>query len=66
MNALYYVVSWIINLTWIALIIAILDEGVKTDIEDNQAVAAFLLFVVPTLMEAISFYYAHKPFMFAI
>ncbi len=66
MNPIYYAVSWFINLIWIALIIAIFDETVKTDIEDNQAVAAFLLFVVPTLMEAVSFYYSHKPFMFAI
>lgn|GEM_PF-3335708 len=66
MILIQFALSWLMNLVWIALLIAIFDEVLKTKIEENQGVAAFLLFVIPTLMELISFYFTHKPFMYGI
>lgn len=66
MSLISYAISWLMNLAWIALLIAIFDEILKTKIEENQGIAAFLIFIIPTLMEAISFYFTHKPFMYGI
>ena len=51
-------------MVFIALIVAVTDELLKTKIEENQAIAAFLIFVLPTLMEFFAWYYFNQPFMF--
>ena len=59
-----YIISWILNLIWIALVVGIFDELLKTKIEENQGLAALLIFVLPTLMELFSYTYFARPFMF--
>ena len=62
--AINYVISWILDFILIALLVAVIDEAFHQKIEYNQGLAAFLIFVLPTLVEAISYYYVGKPFMF--
>jgi len=54
------------DLFWIALLIAIFDKFLGMEIEENQGVGAFLLFVIPTLMEVVSHHFTGLPFIYGI
>ncbi len=60
---LLYVLSWLIDFFIISLAIALFDEAFKTRIENNQALAAFLILFIPTLIEYLSYKYFSQPFM---
>jgi hypothetical protein len=63
---LAYIASWIINFVIIATIAAVVDEKMNAKIEEHQAVGAFLIFFVPTVLELASFFFLSKPFLFSI
>ena len=64
MFLMLHVISWILSMILIALIVAIFDEVLKTKVEENQTIAAFFIFILPTLMEFFAWYYFNRPFMF--
>ncbi len=63
MKLMLFALSWLLNVALVSLMIAVFDKAVGTEIEENQGIAAFLIFVIPTLIEAISYYFTGQPFM---
>jgi len=61
-----YIVSWIVDFLLIAIIAGALDELTFNKIEKHQNIAAFMLFIVPTLLEMSSYYFWGKPFLNAL
>jgi len=66
MSIIWFIISWFMDLFWIALLIAIFDKFLGMEIEENQGVGAFLLFVIPTLMEVVSHHFTGLPFIYGI
>jgi len=60
---LLYVLSWLIDFFIISVAVALFDEAFKTRIENNQALALFLVFFIPTLIEYLSWKYYSEPLM---
>ena len=56
-----YLMSWLINFFIIAVIVAVFDERKGFGIEYHQYLGAFLLFVLPTLGEFLSWWFYGKP-----
>lgn len=58
--------SWILSALTIALITGIIDEASKRSLEDNQEIGFFLIFILPTLIEAFSYYGFKQPIFFGL
>ena len=56
-----YIISWVTNFLLIAVITALFDERQHFGIEYHQYLATFLLFVLPTIGEFLSWYFHGKP-----
>jgi hypothetical protein len=56
-----YVMSWFVNFLIIAIVVAIFDEQKNFGIEYHQYLGGFLLFVLPTLGEFLSWWFNNKP-----
>ena len=51
---LLYALSWLLNFVIIAMVIAVVDEKTGARIENNQLLAGFLIFFLPTFIEFVS------------
>lgn len=60
---LWYIVSWFVNFILIAVVLGIVGEILKERIEDHQTLAAFMIFLLPTVLELLSFVMNNKPFL---
>ena len=58
-----YLTSWLINFVVISVIVGIVDSHAHNKIEKHQLTGAFLVFVIPTLLELFSYFYFHEPFL---
>ncbi len=63
MNPVWYLVSWFLNLIIIAVLVAIADRMLKLDIEKHQALGAFFIFLLPIVLELVSFAAFGRPFL---
>lgn len=63
---LMYFVSWVLDFLFLAIIIAVLDESFKWEIEKHQAVGAFLVLFIPTVLEIYYYLTYSRPFMFGM
>ncbi len=61
-----WIASWVLTALTIAVISAIVDEAYKRKLEDYQRVGFFLIFVLPTIMEALSYYVFNKPVFYGV
>ena len=59
----YYFLSWLINFLIIAVIVAVVDESMTKEIEKHQALGAFFIFFIPTLLELVSYRVWGQPFL---
>jgi len=59
-----YILSWVVNFLIIAVIVAVIDESMYREIEKHQALGAFFIFFIPTLLELISYRMCGQPFLF--
>ena len=64
MGIIYYAASWAINFAVIAVVAAAADEVSSNSIERSQWLGFFILFGMPTLVEALSYLIQGKPFFF--
>lgn len=60
-SVLSWIISWTLSALTIALITGIIDEASKRKLEDHQEVGFFLVFVLPTIIEAFSYYSFNQP-----
>ncbi len=58
--------SWILTVLTVALIAAVVDEATYRKLENNQKFGFFLVFVLPTLMEAFSYYAVRQPIFYGV
>ena len=58
-----YFASWILNLVMISVIVGVVDKYMHNEIEKHQTLGAFLIFIVPTLLETFSYFYFNEPFL---
>jgi len=58
-----YFASWILNFVVISVIVGVVDKYMHNEIEKHQMLGAFLIFIVPTLLETFSYFYFHEPFL---
>lgn len=58
-----YLISWFVDFILIAVVVAVLDEVFRLNIEKEQALGAFFLFFVPTLLEVLSYLMFNSPFL---
>lgn len=61
-----WIASGVLTALTIAVISAIVDEAYKRKLEDNQKVGFFLIFILPVMLEAISYYAFGKPVFYGI
>lgn len=65
-SVLSWIISWTLSALTIALITGIIDEASKRKLEDHQEVGFFLVFVLPTITEAFSYYAFNQPVFFGL
>jgi len=58
-----YIGSWMLNFIIIAVIVGFVDEFMHNEIEEHQVLGAFLIIVVPTILEFASWQLVHQPFL---
>lgn len=63
LGMLGYILSWFVDFILVAVVVAVLDEVFRLNIEKEQALGAFFLFFVPTLLEVLSYLMFNSPFL---
>lgn len=60
---LWYMLSWLVNFILIAVVLGIVGEILGEKIENHQTLAAFMIFLLPTVLEVLSYLVNAKPFL---
>jgi hypothetical protein len=63
-DVLPYLLSWFLNFLIIAIVVAVFDEQRHFGIEYHQYLGGFLLFVLPTMGEFLSWWFIGKPMIY--
>ena len=61
--AFTYVLSWLLNVVFVGIIIAIIDEGQDYGIERIPEVPFVLAIGIPTFLELVAFTFESVPFL---